>query len=48
MPHHLRDKYAIIGVGYTPQGKIGGRTALSFHLEACANAINDAGLKKRI
>ncbi|HUU40326.1 MAG TPA: thiolase family protein [Desulfatiglandales bacterium] len=46
MPHHLKDKYAIVGVGYTPQGKIGGRTALSFHLESCVNAINDAGLKK--
>lgn len=42
----LKDKYAIVGVGYTPQGKIPGRTALSFHLEACANAIQDAGLRK--
>lgn len=42
----LKDKYAIVGVGYTPQGKVPGRTALSFHLEACANAIADAGLKK--
>ena len=47
MPHHLRDKYAIVGVGYTPQGKIDGRTALSFHLQACANAINDAGVKRK-
>jgi acetyl-CoA acetyltransferase len=43
---HLRNKYAIAGVGYTPQGKVPGRSALSFHLEACANAIKDAGLKK--
>ena len=42
----LRDKYAIVGIGYTPQGRIPGRTALSFHLEACANAIADAGLKR--
>ena len=42
----LREKYAIVGVGYTPQGKVPGRTALSFHLEACANAIADAGLRK--
>jgi len=42
----LKDKYAIVGVGYTPQGRIPNRTALSFHLEACANAIKDAGLKK--
>ena len=42
----LKDKYAIAGIGYTPQGRIPGRTALSFHLEACTNAIADAGLKK--
>ena len=42
----LKDKYAIVGVGYTPQGKVSGRTSLSFHLEASANAIKDAGLKK--
>jgi len=42
----LKDKYAIVGIGYTPQGHIPGRTALSFHLEACVNAITDAGLKK--
>ncbi|NOZ83769.1 MAG: thiolase family protein [Epsilonproteobacteria bacterium] len=42
----LKDKYAIVGVGYTPQGKIPGRTAMSFYAEAGANAIQDAGLKK--
>jgi len=42
----IKDRYAIIGIGYTPQGKIPQRTALSFYLEACANAISDAGLKK--
>jgi 3-oxoacyl-[acyl-carrier-protein] synthase III len=41
----LKDKYAIVGIGYTPQGRIPGRTSLSFHLEASANAIQDAGLK---
>jgi acetyl-CoA acetyltransferase len=41
----LRDKAAIAGVGYTPQGKIPGRSALSFHLEAGKNAIADAGLR---
>ncbi len=40
----LKDKVAIVGVGYTPQGKIPGRSALSFHLEAAKNAIEDAGL----
>ncbi|MDT8271653.1 MAG: hypothetical protein RRA35_00530 [Desulfomonilia bacterium] len=38
---------AIVGVGYTPQGRVPGRTSLSFHLEACANAITDAGLTKK-
>lgn len=42
----LKDRYAIVGVGYTPQGRVPGRTTISFHLEACANAIRDAGLRK--
>jgi len=42
----LKDKYAIVGVGYTPQGRIPGRTALSFYVESCVNAIKDAGLTK--
>ncbi len=42
----LKDKYAIVGVGYTPQGKIKDRSAISFYVEAGINAINDAGLKK--
>ena len=42
----LKDKYAIVGVGYTPQGRIPNRTALSFHVEASVNAIKDAGLKR--
>ena len=45
MKSTLKDKYAIVGVGYTPQGRIPGRTSLSFHLEASAAAIHDAGLK---
>ena len=43
---NLKDKYAIVGIGYTPQGRIPGRTSLSFHLEACVNAIADAGLRR--
>jgi len=42
----LRDKYAIVGIGYTHQGRVPDRTSLSFHLEACVNAIADAGLQK--
>jgi 3-oxoacyl-[acyl-carrier-protein] synthase III len=44
MKPDLSGKYAVVGVGYTPQGKVPGRTALSFHLEACANAVRDSGL----
>lgn len=43
---HLKNKIAIVGVGYTPQGKVPGRTAVSFHSEAIRNALRDAGLKK--
>lgn len=46
MMSSIRDKYAIVGVGYTPQGRVPGRTSLSFHLEASANAIKDAGLNR--
>ena len=42
----LKDKVAIVGVGYTPQGRVAGRSAASFHLEAARNAIADAGLKR--
>ena len=44
---NLKDRYAIVGIGYTPQGRIAERTALSFYLEACANAIMDAGLERK-
>ncbi len=43
---HLRNKIAIAGTGYTAQGKIEGRTAVSFHIEAVKNAIEDAGIGK--
>jgi acetyl-CoA acetyltransferase len=41
-----KSKYAIVGIGYTPQGRVPNRTALSFNVEASVNAIKDAGLKK--
>ena len=43
----LKNKYAIVGVGYTPQGRIPDRTSLSFHLEAVSKAMQDAGLEKK-
>lgn len=42
----MRDKYAIAGVGYAPPQRDVARTALSFYVEASADAIRDAGLKK--
>ena len=39
----LKNKIAIAGIGYTEQGKVPGRTAVSFHCEAVRNAIEDAG-----
>ena len=42
----IKDKYAIVGIGSTPQGKVNNRTTMSFYLEACRNAIQDAGLTK--
>jgi 3-oxoacyl-[acyl-carrier-protein] synthase III len=42
----LKEKYAIVGIGYTPHGHIPDRTSLSFYLEACVNGIADAGLRK--
>jgi acetyl-CoA acetyltransferase len=40
----LKDKSAIVGIGYTNQGKVPGRSALSLYLEASRNAADDAGL----
>jgi acetyl-CoA acetyltransferase len=40
----LRDKCAIAGVGYTPQGKLPDWTTRGLILEAARNAIEDAGL----
>jgi hypothetical protein len=34
----LNDKYAIVGIGYTPQGQVPGRTSLSFHVEPSVTA----------
>jgi len=42
----MKDKAAIVGVGYTPQGRIPDRSAMSFHIEAGKNAIEDAGVNK--
>jgi len=41
----MKDRTALVGIGYTTQGKVSGRSSLSFHLEAAKNAIEDAGLE---
>ena len=40
----LKDRSAIAGLGYTPQGKLPDRSAMSLYVEACKNAAEDAGL----
>ncbi len=40
----IKDKVAIVGVGYTPQGRVPGRSVKSLQEEAIRNAILDAGL----
>ena len=41
----MKDRTSLVGVGYTPQGKVPGRSSLSFHVEAAKNAIEDAGIR---
>jgi acetyl-CoA acetyltransferase len=43
----IKDRCAIVGLGYTAQGKVPGRSAMSFYLEASRDALNDAGLCPR-
>lgn len=40
----LKDEYAIAGIGYTRYSRDSGTTVLSLALEACRNAVTDAGL----
>ena len=42
---HLKDKYAIVGVGETEYTRGSGRTTRSMAAEAVKNALDDAGLK---
>ncbi len=46
MEHHLKDKYAIVGIGETKLGKLPGVSGMSLILEACKKAIEDSGMKK--
>lgn len=40
-----RDKYAIVGVGTSPLGKVPHMSSLGLVEQACVNALDDAGLK---
>jgi acetyl-CoA acetyltransferase len=44
-PRHLRDRYAIVGVGETPYTRGSGRTTRALATLAVRNAIEDAGLR---
>ncbi|MFN3973867.1 MAG: thiolase C-terminal domain-containing protein [Dehalococcoidia bacterium] len=46
MPHHLRDKYCIVGAATTRFGKIPGVSALGWTVEAARLALEDAGIDK--
>ena len=39
-----KDQCAIVGLGYTAQGRVPDRSAMSFYMEAAKNALADAGL----
>ena len=43
-PKHLRDKYAIVGVGETEYSRNSERTTRHMAVEAIRTAMNDAGL----
>ena len=45
MVESIKNKVAIVGVGYTPQNREPGRSPISYHIEAAKNAIEDAGLR---
>jgi acetyl-CoA acetyltransferase len=44
--HPLRGATAIVGLGLTPQGKVYGRSALGFAVDAVTAALDDAGLAR--
>lgn len=42
----LRGRYVIAGIGHTPYGRLPGRTPTALNIEACRNALHDAGIEK--
>src|SRR2546426_11692795 len=45
-PTHLRDRYAIAGVGLSRFGKLPGTSTMGFTLEAAKRAIEDCGVAR--
>src|SRR3954467_8152033 len=44
--HLMRGKYVIAGIGHTKFGRLPGRGTVSMNVEACRNALADAGIEK--
>src|SRR5258708_19344448 len=42
----MRGKYVIAGIGHTKFGRLPGRGTVSMNVEACRNALKDAGIEK--
>ena len=42
----MRGKYVIAGIGHTQFGRLPGRGTVSMNVEACRNALADAGIEK--
>ena len=42
----MRGKYVIAGIGHTKFGRLPGRGTVSMNVEACRNALADAGIEK--
>lgn len=45
-PNQMSGKYVIAGIGQTAFGKLPGRSTISLNIEACKNAMIDAGIEK--
>ena len=44
----MRGKYVIAGIGHTQFGRLPGRGTVSMNVEACRNALADAGIEKSV
>ncbi|MBI3373083.1 MAG: thiolase family protein [Betaproteobacteria bacterium] len=44
----MRARYVVAGIGHTAFGKLPGRDTISLNVEACRNALADAGIDKSV